>query len=142
MAASPYAAPILLTPAGRALQLRRLSLSTLAEGGRFDEEWLQATLFQNPGLLPIDEIDPAYPSCIPVCRELQTPAGPLDLLYATPTGRLVIAETKLWRNPEARRTVVTQALDYAKELAGWEYEHSRAPWHRPRGGIPTRCSRS
>jgi hypothetical protein len=31
-------------------------------------------------------------------------------------------EAKLWRNPEARRQVVGQVLDYAKELARWSYE--------------------
>jgi hypothetical protein len=122
MAASPYASPILVAPDGRTVRFRRLSLTALAEQGRFDEKWLQETLFQTPSLLPIDEVDPAYSNCVPVCRELNTQAGPLDLLYATPTGRLVIVETKLWRNPEARRAVVTQALDYAKELAAWEYE--------------------
>jgi hypothetical protein len=28
----------------------------------------------------------------------------------------------LWRNPEARREVVGQALDYAKEFSNWKYE--------------------
>jgi hypothetical protein len=39
----------------------------------------------------------------------------------TPNGDIVIIETKLWRNPEARRKVVAQILDYAKELANWSY---------------------
>jgi hypothetical protein len=37
----------------------------------------------------------------------------------TPSGLPVIVECKLWRNPEARREVVSQILDYAKELARW-----------------------
>ena len=28
----------------------------------------------------------------------------------------------LWRNPDSRRKVVAQILDYAKELARWDYE--------------------
>ena len=36
--------------------------------------------------------------------------------------RFVLIEAKLWRNPEARRTVVGQVLDYAKELSRWTYE--------------------
>lgn len=43
-------------------------------------------------------------------------------MYATPKGRLVLLEAKLWRNPEARRKVVGQILDYAKELSRWGYE--------------------
>jgi hypothetical protein len=31
----------------------------------------------------------------------------------------VLVECKLWRNPEARREVVSQILDYAKELSRW-----------------------
>jgi hypothetical protein len=41
---------------------------------------------------------------------------------ATPNGDLAIVETKLWRNPEARRKVVAQILDYANELSNWSYE--------------------
>ena len=59
---------------------------------------------------------------MPVCTELNTPAGSIDALYATPQGKLVVLETKLWRNPVARRTVVGQVLDYAKELGNWTYE--------------------
>ena len=57
-----------------------------------------------------------------MCRELTTPAGYVDALYAAPRGRLVLAEFKLWRNPQARREVIGQILDYAKELASWGYE--------------------
>ena len=39
-----------------------------------------------------------------------------------PLGRLTLAEFKLWRNPQARREVIGQILDYAKELASWGYE--------------------
>jgi hypothetical protein len=52
---------------------------------------------------------------------MNTGAGPIDIVYVTPQGRLVIIETKLWRNPEARRKVVGQILDYAKELTTWSY---------------------
>ena len=37
-------------------------------------------------------------------------------------GRLSIVECKLWRNPEARRAVVTQVLDYAEEIRTWSYD--------------------
>jgi len=47
------------------------------------------------------------------------PFGPI--LYEN-GGRLAVVEVKLWRNPEARRKVVAQILDYAKELSNWDYE--------------------
>ena len=37
----------------------------------------------------------------------------------TPSGLPVLVECKLWRNPEGRREVVGQILDYAKELSRW-----------------------
>ncbi len=54
--------------------------------------------------------------------ELNTNAGPLDILMASPNGELCIIETKLWKNPEARRKVIAQILDYAKEISSWTYE--------------------
>ena len=46
----------------------------------------------------------------------------MDALYINPLGRLILAEFKLWRNPQARREVIGQILDYTKELASWNYE--------------------
>jgi RecB family endonuclease NucS len=102
--------------------LQQVPMDVPSESGAFTEDWLQDQLFQHPRLLPTEDIDPAYSQLIPVCRELNTPAGPIDMVYVTPQGRLVLTETKLWRNPEARRKVIAQILDYAKELAQWTYE--------------------
>ncbi|HIB67220.1 MAG TPA: hypothetical protein EYO33_19465 [Phycisphaerales bacterium] len=54
--------------------------------------------------------------------ELSTPHGFIDNLFLTPTGDIVLAEVKLWRNPEMRRKVVAQALDYAAWLFSMDYE--------------------
>ncbi len=86
-----------------------------------DEAWLRDTLFQYPELLPIAEIDPSYGPLVPLCKELRTPAGPLDLAYINPQGRLTLVECKLWRNPESRRRVVAQILDYARTISRWTY---------------------
>lgn len=93
---------------------------SLASNGR-NEAWLRDFLLAHPSVLPAAAIDPAYTDLIPVCRELRTPAGPLDCLFTTRFGGLVIVECKLWRNPQARREVVGQILDYAKEIAAWGY---------------------
>ncbi|MFQ5714964.1 MAG: hypothetical protein ACE5GU_13110 [Candidatus Scalinduaceae bacterium] len=45
----------------------------------------------------------------------------IDNLFISPNGALCIVETKLWRNPEAHRTVVAQVLDYAQTLSSWDY---------------------
>ena len=46
-------------------------------------------------------------------------AGPH--LYLTPSGDIVLVETKLWRNSEIRREVVAQALDYVAALTSMDY---------------------
>lgn len=99
---------------------------------RFNEAWLQRLIFDHPELLPISEIEPAFGPLHRLCRELPTPVGPLDLLFTNPFGLLTLVECKLWRNPEARREVVGQLLDYAKEFTRWTYselmeavQHSR-----------------
>jgi hypothetical protein len=86
------------------------------------EGMLQKLLSRYPHMIPIDEIEPALGPLICLGMEIPTKSGPVDLLYVSPTGYLSIVETKLWRNPEARRKVVGQILDYAKEIAGWSFK--------------------
>jgi len=118
---SSYGSPILIGSAGDAQVLDAAPLQG-ERAGEYSEDWLQSLLFRYPQTLPISEIDRSFEGLIPVCRELSTPAGGIDVLYVTPQGRLAIVEAKLWRNPEARRKVVAQILDYAKELAQWTFE--------------------
>jgi hypothetical protein len=86
-----------------------------------NEAWLRDTLYTHPELLPVREIDPAFVPLIPLCKELRTEAGPLDAAFINPHGRLTLVECKLWRNPEARRKVVAQVLDYARAISRWSY---------------------
>lgn len=83
------------------------------------EAAIQHLVHHNPGCLPIGEIDPLFSDPVPVCIELNTPAGPIDNFMVTASGLPVVVECKLWRNPEGRREVVGQILDYAKELGRW-----------------------
>ena len=106
----------------RAVPLQKRRLDASPSGGGYDEDWLQQLLFQTPEVLPFKEIDPAFAPAIPLCRELPTAAGSVDLAYVSEQGLLSIVECKLWRNPEARRDVVSQILDYAKEISRWSYD--------------------
>jgi hypothetical protein len=83
------------------------------------EASIQALVHEHPACLPIAEIDAMFSGPVPICTELNTPAGPIDNFMVTPSGLPVLVECKLWRNPEARREVVSQILDYAKELSRW-----------------------
>jgi hypothetical protein len=86
-----------------------------------NEAWLRDTLLANPELLPIHDLDPSYGPLVPLCRELRTTAGPIDAAFISPLGRLTLVECKLWRNPEARRKVIAQTLDYARVISRWSY---------------------
>ena len=119
---------------GRAVPLRRRRLSAGSEANGHGEDWLQGLLYRTPEILPIAEIDDAFGPAIPLCRELPTDAGPIDLAYLNETGRLTLVECKLWKNPEARREVVAQILDYAKEVSGWSYEDLNDAVRRARHG--------
>ena len=102
--------------------LQRVPLGAGTSSGGVDEATLQDLLFRFPQTLPIANIDPAYAGAVPVCKELTLPSGYADALYVNHLGRLTLAEFKLWRNPQARREVIGQILDYAKDLAAWGYE--------------------
>lgn len=93
-----------------------------ASEGAFSEKWLQETLRRHPDVLPTDDIEPAFHPLIPIGREVHTEAGPIDDLFISYAGYLVVVETKLWRNPEARREVIAQLLDYASALARFTYD--------------------
>ena len=111
-----HAAPVILRE-GATTTLSQLSLSATQSG--VSEAQIQEIVHKHPGSLPIEEIDPSFKGPIAICRELMTPAGPIDNLLVTPSGLPVLVECKLWRNPEGRREVVGQIIDYAKELSRW-----------------------
>jgi hypothetical protein len=110
--------PAIIDAAGRAERLERVSLGEK----EISEGWLQQRLLECPELLPIDEIDPGFGPLIAVGCEVGTAVGPMDNLYISAQGTLTLVEAKLWRNPEARRQVIGQILDYAKELSRWSYD--------------------
>lgn len=113
-----HALPILVPLDGSAA--RELAPIALTSGvDSVSEAAIQMLLFAHPACLPIREIDPLFCNPVPLCMELNTPAGPIDILMVTASGLPVLIECKLWRNPEGRREVIGQILDYAKELSRW-----------------------
>jgi hypothetical protein len=92
------------------------------QGSNYNEKWLQKLISRYPSVLPIEQIEPALTPAIPICMELPLASGFVDNLYATPDGDLIVGEAKLFRNPEARRAVVGQVIDYAKDLSALSYE--------------------
>ncbi|MBV8523499.1 MAG: hypothetical protein JOY71_15475 [Acetobacteraceae bacterium] len=111
---------MLIDNAGPPLILERLPLS--ADGkGSYDEAWLQRLIQDNPACLPIADIEPSLDSFVSICREMPTPHGYVDNLLMTGRGDIALVEAKLFRNAEARRQVLAQALDYATCLFSMNY---------------------
>jgi hypothetical protein len=89
--------------------------------GAYQEAWLQELLRRHPDILPAAEIEPVFHPLISIGCEVGTDTGSIDNVFISPRGYLVLVETKLWRNPQARREVVAQAIDYAASLSRWTY---------------------
>jgi hypothetical protein len=93
------------------------------EGQANLEHPLRDLVFAHPEILPLTDLEPGIGRIAAVTVELSLPgAGFADVLLVSEHGRLIIVECKLWRNPQARREVVVQVLDYARELAHYDYE--------------------
>jgi hypothetical protein len=89
-----------------------------AKNNIYKETWIQELLFNYPDILPVDRLDEEFAPPISLGREIAC----IDNLFISPKGLISIVETKLWRNPEAHRTVVAQILDYAQLLFTWSYK--------------------
>ncbi|MES0022088.1 MULTISPECIES: hypothetical protein [unclassified Mesorhizobium] len=103
----------------------RVPVSNAFSQHAYDEHWLQGLLFRHPELIMADRLEGSFGDVVPLCRELAIPrAGGTvfaDILGVARTGRLVIIECKLWRNPQARREVLAQILEYAALLRRWSF---------------------
>lgn len=123
MRASQYGRPLIVhgLTGSAARSLNRVELQK-SGAGQFDERWLQMLISAHPNLLPIEQIEPALTPIISVCVELPVRSGFVDNLFVTPAGDLIVGETKLYRNPGARREVIGQIFDYAKDLSAMSYD--------------------
>ncbi len=69
-----------------------------------------------------------------VCREFETPSGPIDILIVNARdGSITIVECKLAKNPEVRRKIIGQIIDYAASLRTLTFDEFHKRW-RDRGG--------
>jgi hypothetical protein len=90
------------------------------EAPDYYEDSLQALIAHSPSLLPIRDFLPSTTSVISLATEVPLDIGGkegfIDNLLVTNEGRLVLVETKLWRNPESTREVIAQVLQYGMAL--------------------------
>ncbi len=94
---------------------------TVAHEARFDSEAaLHQAIAAHPEVLPNEDL--GIGTLVALANELDTEAGPIDLLAASPDGQLVIIEFKRGtENPDVRK-VVAQVLDYGSALWGLSYD--------------------
>ena len=107
--------------AGTPIMVSPQASAPLARVNDWKERCLQELIFDHPTCLPLDQIEPGIGRLVSVCMELPLGIGTADNLFITPEGNLVLAEVKLWGNPEARRKVVAQTLEYATALFKLDY---------------------
>jgi hypothetical protein len=82
------------------------------------EAWFRDAIFANPELVigACRAAGVTDDDWYPWAREYFTEVGPVDVLLLSSQGRVAIVETKLSTNPELRRRVLAQALDYLTHL--------------------------
>jgi hypothetical protein len=98
--------------------LKSLPWRSMREGlfGKTLEDALQTLLQNYPNLIPGRQIDPSSddpPRFVLLRREMPVAGWSLDHLYVDQLGVLTLVETKLIQNPESRRAVIGQIIEYA-----------------------------
>jgi len=116
--------PAFVVVGGPAHALKRLP----RDHEQFDESYLQELLAAHPELLPVAEIREDAGTLVCIGREVGLSSYAIDNLYLSSGGYPVIVETKLWRNPEARREVLAQMLEYIKEICTKDYTWFETQW--------------
>ena len=89
--------------------------NSLSYRGFTEEADLQKILFKDPDIIPVEDLSDA--SLAPIrlmLKEVGLPgAGSTDLVGIDVKGNIYIIEDKLAKNPEAKRQVIGQILEYA-----------------------------
>lgn len=87
------------------------------------EAELQDLLDNSPSLIPVDEIREGVSPLVFAVREFGLPgSGNTDILAFSADGDIAIIECKLATNPESKRKVIGQTLEYAAYLWGISYD--------------------
>lgn len=87
------------------------------------ESELQKLLVESPSLVTIDEIREGVSSLVYAVSEFGLPgSGSTDVLAFTSQGDIAVIECKLAANPEIKRKVIGQILEYAAYLWKMSYE--------------------
>ena len=88
-----------------------------------DEKQLQQLLAASPSLISIEDVREGAGQLVVAVREFPLPfIGFIDLLAFSPEGDMTLIECKLASNPQIKREVIGQALEYGGQLWQMSYE--------------------
>ena len=87
-----------------------------------DEAELQKLLADSPDLIPAMDMREGVSQLVAVVREYSVPIGFIDLVGFTAEGDIAVIECKLANNPEIKRKVIGQVLEYGASLWKMSYE--------------------
>ena len=93
-----------------------------ASSGYTNEAQLRDLLAGHPSLIP------GVTSNAMVCKEFNTEAGPADVVAVDLENGLTIVECKMASNPQVRREIVGQVLDYASSFWQMSVEEFDIKW--------------
>lgn len=86
-----------------------------------DEKELQKLLTESPDLIPSRDLREGAGDLVAVVREFPLTIGSVDLLAFSRDGDIAIIECKLADNPEGKRKVIGQVLEYGSAIWGMSY---------------------
>ena len=115
------------TDTGTGVPFERVNLheGAGATGPSMAESSVRDWIFRNPDCIPMNSIRPGAGDLVAVCREFPLRKSGssvrVDMFGVTRHGHPVLVECKLWRNPQARREVIAQILEYAALLRRLSY---------------------
>jgi hypothetical protein len=102
-----------------------------------DGSWSEPTLTGYENEASLQQLIAEHPSLIPgvsgravACREFSSGVGRADVVILDESGDLTLIECKLTTNPQIRREIVGQVLDYASRLWGMRVDEFEATWRR------------
>lgn len=98
------------------------SWKVVESSGYNNEDHLQALVAEDPTLVPVADLGVAVPQFIVAVREIALRgSGSLDILAFNALGDMAVMECKLADNPEIRRKVIGQIIEYAAFLNRLDY---------------------
>lgn len=83
------------------------------------EEILKRNISEIPRLIPLDMVTDEDVIHITIGEEWRAGGGRADVVLLGSDAVITVVETKLKRNPEARREVIAQVLEYGAYLTEW-----------------------